>query len=155
MKFSPATQKEMHDLLGRYPDRTAALLPVLHLAQREFGWISPECVEHVALLLGIPSSKVDSTLSFYTMFNRRPVGKYNIQVCRTLTCSALGAKKILEYIQKTLKIGVGQTTRDGRFTITTVECLGACDLAPVMMINDELHERLTEARIDEIFASLP
>ena len=155
MKFSEATEAKVREVLSRYPNKEAAMLPVLHLAQRELGWISPECVEYVASLLEIAPGKIDSALTFYTMFHRQPVGKYVIQVCRTLTCSAVGAGKLVKYLKTKLGLNGRETTSDGRFTLQEVECLGACDLAPVMMINDELYDRLTEKRVDEILASLP
>jgi NADH-quinone oxidoreductase subunit E len=155
VKLSEAGEAKARQILTRYLDKEAALLPVLHVAQDEFGWISPECVLYVASLLDLAPSKVDSALTFYTMFHRKPVGKYVIYVCRTLICSAVGAKKVLEYLKKKLGIGVGETTSDGRFTIEEAECLGLCDVAPVMMINHEPYDRLTEKRVDEILASLP
>ena len=120
MKFSEASENKVREILSRYPDKEAAMLPVLHVAQRELGWISPECVEYVASLLGLAPSKVDSVLTFYTMFHRKPVGKYVIYLCRTLTCSAVGAGKLLHYLKKKLGIGVGETTRYRRFTLTEV-----------------------------------
>ena len=154
MKLSEASERKVREILSRYPDKEAALLPVLHVAQDELGWISPECVLYVASLLDLAPSKVDSALTFYSMFHRKPVGKYVIYLCRTLICSAVGAGKLLRYLKKKLGIGVGETTSDGRFTLAEVECLGLCDVAPVMMINHEVFDRLTEKRVDEILSSL-
>jgi len=154
-RLSEAGEAKVREILARYPDKEAALLPVLHVAQDELGWISPESVLYVSALLDLAPSKVDSTLTFYSMLHRKPVGKYVIYLCRTLTCSAVGAGRLLRHLKKKLGINVGETTSDGRFTIEEVECLGMCDVAPVMMINHEVYERLTEKRVDEVLASLP
>ena len=154
MKFSSEAFAEYKETVKRYPDRHSALLPTLHLAQREFGWISPDTMKFVANLLELPVMKVYETVTFYTMFNKKPVGKYHIQVCTNISCSLLGAEHIVEYLQEKLGVKVGETTDDNKFTLTEVECLGSCGTAPVMMINDDYYENLTPERIDNILAGL-
>ena len=154
VEFSEAAKKEFEEILKHYPDRHAALLPVLHLAKREFKTITPEVMEYIAGLLDVPPVKVLDMTSFYTMFPREKEGKYVIQVCSTLSCSLMGAESVVDYLRKKLNIEVGQTTSDGRFTLKKVECLGSCGTAPVMQINDDYYESLTEKKIDKILESL-
>ncbi len=132
----------------------AALLPTLHLAQKEFGYISSEVEEYVAGYLDLPVTHVHGVATFYTMYNKKPVGKYHIQVCTNISCSLLGADHLFDYLSKKLKIGDGETTEDKKFTLSSVECLGSCGTAPVMQINDDYYEDLTEEKIDEILKGL-
>ena len=153
-KFSDKTQKEVEAIMARYPQKEAALLPILHVAQREFGYIDQDTEEMVATLLEIKPIQVHEVVTFYTMYNRQPVGKYHIQICSNLTCSLLGAESLVEYLQKKLKIKVGETTKDKKFTLTTVECLGACEDAPCLMVNFDYYGHLDKKQIDEIIDSL-
>ncbi|MFC1851121.1 NADH-quinone oxidoreductase subunit NuoE [candidate division CSSED10-310 bacterium] len=146
--------KEADLILPRYPLKEAALLPTLHLVQRSEGYLSPESIKAVSQYLEIPAVRVEKVISFYTMFRRQPVGKYLIQVCLNLSCSLLDADHLLDYLKGLLGIDVGQTTADGLFTLITVECLGSCGTAPMMQINDDYHENLTETKISEIIESL-
>jgi NADH-quinone oxidoreductase subunit E len=139
----------------RYPQKRAALLPALHIVQREQGWIPIEVMEELAEILEIRPVEVMEAVSFYTMFNRRPIGRYHIQVCRNISCSLLGARRITRLISERLGIKVGETTPDGRFTLSEVECLGSCGTAPMLQINEDYYENLTEARLDELLRSLP
>jgi NADH-quinone oxidoreductase subunit E len=142
-------------LEDRYPQAKSALLPVLHLAQREHGgWLSDEVMAEVAQLMGLPPAEVRSVASFYTMFNRKPVGKYLVQVCTNIACSLLGAEHVVEHLKRKLGIEVGETTPDGLFTLLEVECLGSCGTAPMMQVNDTYYENLTVERVDEILAEL-
>ena len=127
---------------------------MLHLAQKEFGYISPELEKQVASLLDISPVKVREVLTFYTMFNRKTVGKYHIQVCYNLSCALSGAESLLEYISKKLDIHLGETTADGKFTLSAVECLGACEQAPCMMVNFDYYGHLDQNKIDQILDSL-
>lgn len=154
MQFSDAAKAKIKKLLPRYATKEAALLPVLHLAQREFGYVSPEVEEYVAQVLDLPPIRVHAVATFYTMYNKKPVGKYHVQVCTNITCSILGSDSLVRYIEKKLGIKKGETTPDGRFTISEVECLGSCGTAPVMQINDDYFENLTEKKIDEILDGL-
>ncbi len=148
-------RKEIIAFTKRYPQKRAVLLPALHIVQREHGWISIEVMEELAEMLEMRPVEVMEAVSFYTMFNRRPVGQYHIQVCRNISCSLLGARQITRQISERLGIKVGETTPDGRFTLSEVECLGSCGTAPMFQLNEDYHENLTEARVDEILRSLP
>jgi len=152
--FSEETRARFERMLARYPDRQAAILPTLHLAQREFGFLSPETISTVAALLGFTPAQIEGVATFYTMYNRKPVGKYHLQVCRNLSCSLMGAEALIEHVSRKLGVAPGETTADGRFTLTTVECLGSCGTAPVMQINDDYYENLTEESVDAILDGL-
>ena len=154
MQFSPQATSEFKTILKKYPDKRSCLLPLLHLAQREFGWISGEAMDFIAGQLQVPVMQVYETATFYTMYNKKPVGKYHLQVCTNISCSLLNAEHIVKYLEEKLGIGVGETSEDGKFTLTEVECLGSCGTAPVMMINDDYYENLTPERIDAIISKL-
>lgn len=154
IEFSPRTKERFKAVLVKYPEKGAALLPTLWLAQKEFSAITPEVEEYVAGLLGVSRVRVHEVLSFYTLYTPRPLGKYHIQLCTNISCTLLGAEDILGYIKRKLDIDVGETTRDGRFTLSTVECLGYCGTAPVMQVNEDFHENLTEKKVGEILNSL-
>lgn len=153
-EFSDKTKKKIEEILSRYPRKEAAILPVLHLTQQEFGFISSKEEKLVADVLGIKPIEVREVVSFYTMLLRQPVGKYHIQVCTNLSCSLMGAEKLIDYLKEKLGIEPGKTTQDEKFTLTTVECLGACELAPSMMINFDYHGNLDKKKIDEILDKL-
>ncbi len=153
-EFSEQTKKKIEEILSRYPKKDAAILPLLHLTQREFGCISEEEERLVAQILGIKPLKVREVVSFYTLIHRQPVGKYHIQVCTNISCSLMGAEKLIDYLKEKLGIEPGQTTPDKKFTLTTVECLGACEQAPSMMINFDYHGNLDKKKIDEILDEL-
>ena len=154
LEFSPETLAKFERIVARYPKKEAAMLPVLNLAQREFGYIGDEAVAYVAKLMDQSPAQVLGVVSFYTMLNMKPIGRHHIQVCRTLPCALNGAEKITAFIKAKLGIEVGQTTADGRFTLSEVECLASCGTAPMMQINDAYYENLTEARVTEILDSL-
>jgi NADH-quinone oxidoreductase subunit E len=154
LEFSPETFKKFEETVGRYPKKEAAMLPVLYLAQQEFGYLSAEAIDYVARLMGQSPAKVHGVVSFYTMYNMKPIGRHHIQVCRTLSCALAGAEKITSLIKRKLAIELGQTTADGRFTLSEVECLASCGTAPMMQINDDYYENLNEERVTEILESL-
>jgi NADH-quinone oxidoreductase subunit E len=142
--FSEAALKELHEIVGRYPTRQAALLPALWMAQREFGWISPQAEQYVAELLQLPVAHVAGVVSFYTMFYRQPVGRWHLEVCGNLSCRLRGAAEIIECVRDKLKIGLGETTADGKFTLSEVECLASCGSAPMLQLNHgPFYENLT------------
>jgi NADH-quinone oxidoreductase subunit E len=153
-EYSAELRKKIDEVVARYPKKEAAILPVLHLVQNEVGCISPMEEQFVAGLLGLRPMKVREVVSFYTMISSRPLGRYHIQVCSNLSCTLLGAGTLLEYLEKKLGIGVGETSANKKFTLSTVECLGACELAPCMMVNLDYHGHLDKAKIDEILESL-
>ncbi len=154
LDFSDKTKKEVQYIIARYPQKKAALLPILHVAQQEFGFIGEDTERMVAALLDIKPVQVREVVTFYSMYNRRPVGKYHIQVCSNLTCSILGAKSLLDYLKKKLNIGLGEITEDKKIMISTVECLGACEQAPCMMVNFDYYGDLDEGKIDKILDNL-
>ena len=155
LAFSENARREFEILLSRYPDKEAAILPALHLAQREFGYVSDEAIVYVAGLLGFTPARIEGVATFYTMYNRKAVGKYHVQVCRNISCSLLGAEHLIAHVSQKLGIKPGETTPDGKFTLSTAECLGSCGTAPVMQVNDDYHENLTEEKIDALLDRLP
>jgi NADH-quinone oxidoreductase E subunit len=154
LKFSAQTYRKFEETIARYPRKEAAMLPVLYLAQQEFGFLGQEAIEYVAQLMGQSPATVLGVVSFYTMLYTKPIGRHHIQICRTLPCALRGAEKLTSFIQKTLGIEVGQTTTDGRFTLSEVECLASCGTAPMMQINDDYYENLTDEKVLEILRSL-
>ena len=154
VEFSPAALDKFNEIIALYPKKEAAMLAVLYLAQREFGHIGPEAIDYVARLMGQAPARVYGVVSFYTMFNMKPIGRHHIQICRTLPCALRGAEVVTTLIKQKLDIEPGQTTPDGRFTLTEVECLASCGTAPMMQINDDFYENLTEGKITEILDSL-
>ncbi len=153
--FSDAGRKEFERLLARYPEKEAVILPALHLVQKEFGYVSDEAIVYIAGLLSVAPAQIEGVATFYTMYNRKPVGKYHVQVCRNLSCSLMGAEHLIGHLSRKLGIEPGETTPDGKFTLSEVECLGSCGTAPVMQVNDEYHENLTEESIDAVLDGLP
>lgn len=153
-EISKEAMEKIEKLLTRYPNKRSALLEVLHTLQQEWGYIDEEGEKKVADILEISPVDVHEVVTFYTMYYRKQVGKYKIKLCRNLTCSLMGSDTLLNYLRKKLKIDVGETTSDGRFSLETVECLGACELAPVMQINEEFYGHLTPEKIDEILEGL-
>lgn len=152
--LSEQTKKKIEEIVSRYTRKEAALLPVLHLVQHEKGFISSQEEKLVADLLGIRPMKVKEVVTFYTMINQEPVGQYHIQICSNISCSLLGSGSLIEHLKSKLGIEVGETTEDKRFTLSTVECLGACEQAPCMMINFDYYGNLDKEKIDKILDSL-
>jgi len=153
VKFSDDKLKKVDEIVARYPagKQKSALLPLLHLAQDEFGgWLSVETMDYVAGLLKLEPIEVYEVATFYSMFNLKPVGRYVFEVCQTGPCMIKGCDEIIEYIKKKLGIGVGETTKDGLFTLKTAECLGACGYAPMMLLGKYFREKLTPERVDQI-----
>ncbi len=138
----------------RYPTRVAMLLPALHAAQEEYGWLPPQVLDEIAAVIEIHPAQVREVASFYTMYNLKPVGKYHLKVCTNVACALRGAEGIVEHCQKRLGIQVGETTADGKFTLAEEECLGACGTAPAMMLNDDYEENLTPERMNQILDRL-
>jgi NADH-quinone oxidoreductase E subunit len=145
---------EVEEILSRYPVKRSALLPLFHLAQREEGFISEAAMKEIAGILHLTPPQVYETVTFYTMLNLRKLGKFHIQVCKSLMCALVGSDTLVEWLRKKLGIRPGETTTDGLFTLSTVECLAACGTAPMMQINDDYYERLTEQKVDQILADL-
>jgi len=142
--YTAENRARFDELVKRYPPdrRRSAVLPALYLAQHQQGYITANAIRHCADLLGITRADVEDVVSFYTMFYTRPVGKYVVQVCRTLSCALNGAERVTEELVAKLGLEPGTTDPTGTFTLVEVECLGACDRAPVVMVNDAWHECL-------------
>jgi NADH-quinone oxidoreductase subunit E len=155
VQFSQESQATLQRLLERYPTRRAVMLPALHLAMREFPQIDDEVCQAVADVLQVPMVDVKGVATFYSLFPTEPHGKYSLEVCINLSCSLKGARRCLHYLENKLGIKAGETTPDGRFTLRGMECLAACDKAPMMHINNEvMHTHLTEAKLDQILQEL-
>ena len=153
MKFSDDKLAKVKEIVAQYPEgkQKSALIPVLHLAQEEFGgWLSSETMDYVASLLNLLPIEVYEVATFYSMYNLKPVGKYLFEVCQTGPCMLNGSDQIIDYIKQKLGIGVGETTQDGLFTLKTVECLGACGYAPMMQMGKTFREHLTKEKVDQI-----
>ncbi|KJH52721.1 NADH-quinone oxidoreductase, E subunit [Dictyocaulus viviparus] len=155
-EFNEENKKILDAIIANYPEeyKCAALLPALDLAQRQHGWLPISAMHEVARILEVPRMRAYEVATFYTMFNRKPVGKYHLQVCGTTPCMLRGAETIIEAISKKLGINVGETTKDGLFTLAEVECLGACVNAPMMQVNDDYYEDLTVKDTDDIISDL-
>ena len=146
-EYTPENRRRFDETVSRYPaeQRRSAVMPALYLVQQQQGYITPNAMRHVAGLLGITPADVEDVVSFYSMFYAKPVGRYVLQVCRTLSCALNGAERVAEELAEKLGIQPGQTDSTGTFTLLLVECLGACDRAPVVMVNDGWHEVLKPA----------
>jgi len=148
------TEARIDAAIREYPRAHSVLLEVLHLIQKERGYIADEDMEYAAAKVGVPLVHVAGMVSFYTMLRRKPVGRHHIQICRTLSCQLRGSREILEHLKKRLGIREGEVTPDGRFSLVTVECLGSCGTAPMMQVNDDYHENLTLKRLDALLDSM-
>ena len=143
-----------HDIIRRYPRPKSALIPLLHLAQEQDGWVSNEAMAHLGELVGVTPAEVKGTCTFYEMFKLHPVGKYMINICTNLSCQLLGGEELLHHAEETLGIRAGGTTEDGMFTIEDVECIAACTEAPCIQVNYRFGMRLTNEDLDDIIAAL-
>jgi NADH-quinone oxidoreductase subunit E len=152
--FSEAQLRRVRELQALYPDRRGALLPVLRFAQETFGWVSPEVETYVAGLFELSPAHVHEVVTFYTLFLKKPVGRHVLSVCHNLSCSLLGAEDVIAYLQERLGITAGETTPDGRVTLLRVECLCACEVAPMMQVDDDFVGPLTRAKIDQVLEGL-
>jgi NADH-quinone oxidoreductase subunit E len=141
---------EMKKLEPRYPTKVALLLPALHAAQDEFGWLPPEVMDEIAAYIGIHPAQVREVASFYTMYNLKPVGKHHLKICTNVACMLRGAERVMEHAEERLGIKCGETTPDRQFTLSEEECLGACGTAPAMMVGKDYHENLTPESLDRL-----
>ncbi|HZJ45922.1 MAG TPA: NADH-quinone oxidoreductase subunit NuoE [Pyrinomonadaceae bacterium] len=152
--FSAQVEAEIDRHLAKYPVMRSAILPLMFIVQRERGYLDPPGVLYLANRLSLRVTDIWEVATFYSMINTSPVGKYHIQVCKTLSCKIRGAGKITEHCSNKLGIKPGETTADGRFTLSEVECLGSCGTAPMFQINFDYHEDLTPEKVDQILGSL-
>lgn len=154
-EFSPEVEAEIDSHLAKYPVPRSAILPLMFIVQRERGYLDPPGVAYLAKRLALRITDIWEVATFYSMIYTKPVGKYHIQVCKTLSCKIRGAAKITQHCVEKLGIKPGETTSDGRFSLTEVECLGSCGTAPMFQINFDYHEDLTTEKVDKILAALP
>ena len=157
MVFSLSAEQnlKLEQILKRYPNKMAACIPVLHLCQdANQNWVSDEVIEFVAQKLDLPTSHVKGVVTFYTLFNQQPVGKHQVWVCRTLSCALRGSDKILEHCEKRLGCHAGGTSKDGKVTLRTAECLASCGTAPMMQVDKAYYENLTIEQVDKILDGL-
>jgi NADH-quinone oxidoreductase E subunit len=153
--FPPEVEAEMDRHLAKYPVKRSAILPLMFVVQRERGYLDPPGISYLAKRLDLRITDIWEVATFYSMIHIEPVGKYHVQVCKTLSCKIMGEPKITDHICQRLGIKPGETTADGRFTLSLVECLGSCGTAPMFQIGFDYHENLTTERVDEILNSLP
>jgi len=148
--LSETAIKELDEIKARYPDARAAILPALYLAQREYGWLSPESIDAVASLLNLPPAFVRGVSTFYAMFKHRPMGRHLIQLCTNVSCMLLGAERLLDFLKNRYGLEVGGITPDERFSLIIMECIGGCNQAPAMLVDNDYYGNLTQERIEKI-----
>lgn len=156
-EFSAAALEELRGIIAHYPEgkQKSALIPALHLAQRELGgWLSVPVMDYVASLLSITPIEVYEVATFYTMFNTKPVGRFKLEPCRTGPCALNGAEDLVAHIEASLGIKDGETTADGLFTLKSTECLGACGMGPVIQVGETYHEKMTAEKVDALLDAL-
>lgn len=154
LKVSDAADKRANEIIGQYPQKRSAVMPLLYIAQEHTKYITQEAVDWVALKLDMPPVQVWEVATFYTMYYKKPVGRYHVQVCRTLPCALRGARKVSEYFYERLGVKPGEVTKDGMWSFEEVECLGSCGTAPMCQINDTFFENLTDEKLDTIVARI-
>jgi NADH-quinone oxidoreductase subunit E len=153
--FSEEAKQQLDNLIKKYPNKKAALLPALWIAQEEYGgFIPPEAMREVALYLDLPPAEVEGVATFYTMYNKSPVGTNHLEVCHNIACMVRGADELIDHIAHKLGIEKGDTTADRKFTLSGAECLGACANAPCMMVGPKYYENLTTEKVDQIIDEL-
>ena len=152
--FPEAVREKIPAIINRYAQKRAALLPLLWLVQEEHGYVSEEAMTEVAALLDLTPPQVFQTISFYTMYNPKPIGKFHVQVCRSLMCALVGSEDVMRWISAKLGIKAGETTADNLFTLKQVECLGSCATGPMMQVNDDYYESLTQEKLNRILDDL-
>lgn len=153
--LSDAERAEIEEELSHYPDKQAGCVEALKVVQRHRGWVSDESLKDIASLLGMTGEELDSVATFYNLIFRKPVGRHVIFLCDSISCWVCGRDAVRRSLQKRLGISMGETTPDGRFTLLPIVCLGACDRAPTMMVNDDLHEDLTTEKVDRVLDQYP
>ncbi|MGO9015116.1 MAG: NADH-quinone oxidoreductase subunit NuoE [Dissulfurispiraceae bacterium] len=150
--LSETAIKEIEEIKARYPDSKAALLPSLYIAQKEFGWLSPDAYVAVSTALGIPKATVRSVGAFYSMLRHKPMGRNVIRLCTNVSCMILGAERLINLLKNKYGLEDGGTTPDKRFSLVIMECIGMCGNAPAMLVNEDSYGDLTEQTIEEILA---
>lgn len=150
IRLSDAAEKRLQEIIGRYPNAKSAVMPALYIAQEELGWVTRDAVYWVAARLSLAPSHVYEVATFYTMYYKKPVGKYHVQVCRTLSCMLRGAKDLTQCARQRMKVPAGEVTRDGMWSFEEVECLGSCGTGAMAQINDVFFENLTPAKLEAL-----
>lgn len=147
---------EFEKLRERFPAgfESSLVLPCVRRIQEDRGYVADSDIEELAAYLGVPQIQIEEVLSFYTQFRRKPIGRWHLQFCHNVSCSMNGAERILEHVEQRLGLKPGETSPDGRFTLSVVECLGSCGTAPMMMVNESYHENLTRAKVDALLEGL-
>jgi NADH-quinone oxidoreductase subunit E len=148
---------EFDKLKKRFPPgfESSLVLPCVRRIQEDRGFVADSDIDGLVAYLGVPRIQIEEVLSYYTQFRRKPIGRWHLQTCRNVSCSMCGAERLMDHIRRTLKIEAGETTSDGRFTFSTVECLGSCGTAPVMMVNETYHESMSPEKVDALLKELP
>jgi NADH-quinone oxidoreductase subunit E len=148
---------EFDKLKQRFPKgfESSLVLPCVRRIQEDRGFVADSDIDGLVEYLGVPRIQIEEVLSYYTQFRRKPIGRWHLQTCRNVSCSMCGAERLMDHIKRTLKVEAGETTPDGRFTFSTVECLGSCGTAPVMMVNDTYHESMSPEKVDALLKELP
>lgn len=154
MILTEESVKKIKERAARYPRRKSAILPALTVAYRQVGHLNEEVYHEIASVIDIPYVEIAEAATFYTMFPKKPVGKYLLQVCHNISCALVGADGMVSYLEEKLGIKKGETTEDGLFTLITVECLGSCATAPMIQINNDFHENLTREKLDKLLEEL-
>lgn len=153
-EFTAENEQKIQKLLSEYPKKEALTLPLLWMAQYQEGWITPEAIKAIAVRLERSPSHIYGVATFYTMFRLSPAGTYHIELCQTLSCALCGKDELIEHLGQKWGIRPGETTEDGRFTLTLVECLGACGTAPILSLNEIYHENVTPESLDALLETL-
>ena len=153
-RFSPENSTLAQEIIDRYPVARSAMIPLLHLAQEQDGYVSDEAMENIAALLGVTPAEVLGTCSFYEMFKREPVGEYLVNVCTNISCMLSGGEELLEHLEEKLGVKAGSTTPDGKFTLEDVECIAACTEAPCLQINYRYFHKISNEKVDEVLDDL-
>jgi NADH-quinone oxidoreductase subunit E len=152
--YSETNEKRLDEIIAHYPVKRSAILPALFIAQEEHGYVTDDDIRYLARRLEMRVNEVEEVVTFYSMYSRKPIGKYKLQVCRTISCYLNGAEQITERISRKINCRVGETSADRKFTLSEVECLGYCDLAPVLQVNFDYYEQVTPDGVEEIIEGL-
>ncbi|MGI9533509.1 MAG: NADH-quinone oxidoreductase subunit NuoE [Thermodesulfobacteriota bacterium] len=154
MSFPRELTETINHIIDKHETKQSSLIPVLRVVQNHYGWLSKEAMEEVSKMLDLPPSSIQNVATFYTMFFTKPKGNHVVWVCRTLSCALRGAEHVEHYLCNRLNIKTGETTNDGKITLMEAECLASCGTAPVMLVDDTLHENLTQEKVDSVIEDL-
>jgi NADH-quinone oxidoreductase subunit E len=154
MILTDESQEAMKTAVARYPKKKSAVLPALTIAYKQLGHLSEDIYREISQVINVPCVEIAEAATFYTMFPKKPRGKFLIQVCNNISCALMGSDSLIDYLESKLEIKLGETTGDNLFTLIQVECLGSCATAPMMQVNDDFHENLTRAKVDSLLEEL-